>query len=414
MTNRGRRVLVIEPQSSGNSLVTAARDLDLEVFIASHNEDDRRLDATTASLADTLLKVDTNDEDALAEAVRSMHAGRPISGVIPGCEYYVDAAARVASQLGLPGLAPQTARQIRDKSLMLDRVADVGLRVPRYAVITDSNDIDQAIEGIGFPAVLKPTENSGSIHVSRVDGRTQLADAWHELQQDQRLIFGRQYGTHALLTEYISGPEFSVEGYVLDGDIVICAVTEKLLGPEPYFTELGHIVQAEIEPDTRELLEKYVQAVVAAVGIHLGPFHCEVRLSSNGPVLMEIAGRLPGGRISDMVEMVTGVSLPKITVGAHCALPDTAALAIAARSYPYAGIYFFTAPGLRAYKQVDGWEDFRSKPGVIEACLTVHPGQVIPEGNDRRCRIGYVLFAASSYLAAREWWHDAATSVRFS
>ena len=44
--------------------------------------------------------VDTNNEQALTERVLKLHATRPLHAVLPGFEFYVDTAARLAEQLG--------------------------------------------------------------------------------------------------------------------------------------------------------------------------------------------------------------------------------------------------------------------------------------------------------------------------
>lgn len=407
-------VLVIEPQSSGNKLVTAAYELGIEVSVASHNRDDRSLAPELAPFMEGVLQVETNDEQAVLATARSLHAERPLTGVLPGCEYYVQAAAVVADDLGLPGLTPWSAARVRDKALMLDCVEAAGLRVPRHAVVSAEADLERAAEIAGFPCVLKPVDNSGSIHVRRADDLAQLRAAFDRLRQDDRLILGRLWNRQAVVTEYISGPELSVEGYVLDGEVVISAITEKLLGPEPHFNEVGHIMPAQLPDEVKKAVEQYVQGVVGAVGITLGPFHCEVRVSDGGPVLMEIAARLPGDRISDLVGIVTGANLPAITVAAHCGLAPRPEHIDAGAAANYAGIFFFTAPDQRSYDRIHGWDAVSRMPGVVESTIVIGPGQEIPSGEDRRSRIGYILFTADSYEAAKDRCRAAESLVTFT
>ena len=61
---------------------------------------------------------------------------------------------------------------------MLDCVEAAGLRVPRHAVVSAEADLERAAEIAGFPCVLKPVDNSGSIHVRRADDLAELRAAF--------------------------------------------------------------------------------------------------------------------------------------------------------------------------------------------------------------------------------------------
>ncbi|MER5831173.1 ATP-grasp domain-containing protein [Streptomyces sp. NPDC002130] len=78
--------------------------------------------------------------------------------------------------------------------------------------------------------------------------------------------------------------------------------------------ELGHLTPALVDDATLKNVEAYVGDVVRAVGITSGPFHCELRLTADGPVLIEIGARLPSDRTVELLRIVTGVSLPRVAV----------------------------------------------------------------------------------------------------
>ncbi len=209
-----------------------------------------------------MLPVDTNDDRALQAAVRNLAASERLAAVVPGFEFYVPAAARLGRQLGLRALTAETAVACRDKAVMRATVRAAGLRVPRHASATDEGSLAEASRRVGFPCVLKPTTSAGSVHVSRADNWPELISAYRRLATDRRLDFGRRLDGTVLVAEYIPGREFSVEGFVTDGRVEVLAVTSKVLGPEPFFVELGHIVHADLSAVTRRNLELYTTDVV--------------------------------------------------------------------------------------------------------------------------------------------------------
>jgi biotin carboxylase len=395
-------------------VLAPARELSLETVVLSYDRGDRRLPAILRRQIDRVVRVQTNDHRAVAAAVTALEAERPILGIIPGSEFHVPVAAQVANRLGLPGLPVAQIGRIRDKTPMLRRVREAGLRVPRHALVTCPEDLRTAADQVGFPCVVKPVASAGSVHVSRVDSASALHAAYRSLCIDRRRDLGWSAGDRMLVTEYLAGPEYSVEGYVHDGKVAIAAVTEKRLGPEPHFVEIGHIVQAPLDPRLRGDLENFTRRVVDALEITVGAFHCELRLVDGYAAFIEIGARLAGDRIVELVELATGVSLPRAMLAGHSGLALDRVGVERAPQAKFAGIRFLTAPaGQRTYRCVAGLDRVLSMDGVLEASVDVPPGEVIPPPEDFRCRLGHALFVADSYREASELWDLIGKVVRF-
>jgi biotin carboxylase len=199
---------------------------------------------------------------------------------------------------------------------------------------------------------------------------------------------------------------------VTGDEVVVVSVTAKLLGPEPYFVEVGHIVQADLDPAVRAEIESYVDELCRALRLTTGPFHCELRLRPDGPVLIEIGARLPGGHIADLVELVTGVSLPRVMLAAYTGLGLDQVAALGTPKVKCAGLLGFTATGER-FNEAHGLDQLRDSPDVLELQVYVRPGEPLPRPDDFRARLGHVIFHADSYAAALERWRAIEREVRF-
>ncbi|MEU5421493.1 ATP-grasp domain-containing protein [Streptomyces sp. NPDC020667] len=409
------RILVVEPMSSGNQLLVEARALGFELVVASYDRDDRRIPDPLREHIDELVVVDTNDEPALYDRVAELHRERPFAGIVPGFEFYVGTAARLAGRLGLRGLPVADVEALRDKAVMRDRARAAGLRVPRYAEASDAAGLDAAAAHVGFPAVLKPTRSAGSVHVTRVENARELHRAYDWIRTDPRTDLGRGLDGPVLLEEYVAGPEVSVEGYVLDGQVVIVSVTSKLLGAEPYFVELGMIVQHELEPPVRAAVEAYVTDVCRALGVTLGPFHCELRLPEGDPVLIETGARLAGHSIPQLVELVTGVSLARVMLASYAGL-DPAELGVfsAPRAKCAAVRCFVAEEGVRAFNGLVGLEELTASDDVLDVSLYYEHGAEVPPAEDFRSLLGHVIFQAESYSEALARWEAIGDLVRLA
>ncbi|MBK3581410.1 ATP-grasp domain-containing protein [Streptomyces sp. MBT65] len=404
---------MVQPAFSAIAYVVHARSLGWDVVVASFEAEGRWVADSVRSAASELITVDTNSGDVLEAAVVRSHGRNAIHAVVAGGEYYVPAAARLAARLGLAGLAGAAVGQVRHKALMLEAVAAAGLQVPGFAVVREPAELDAACAGVGFPAVVKPVDSGGSVHVSRVDSLGEARRAVAAIHAEEGREFDRPLGRDVMVERYVAGPEFSADGYAHGGEVTVVAVTRKLLGPEPRFLELGHLTPAPLEEGVRQELASYAAQVVRAVGITTGPFHCELRLSEGRPVLIEVAARLPGGRITELMEMVTGLSLPgKVLADLTGADPHTAAVygELAAKA---AGIRFLTAGGAGSYTRLEGWEELTAEPWVAGGHVLVAPGvPVARDEADYSCRIAAVVFTAESPQQAHERWFEIGDRVR--
>jgi biotin carboxylase len=393
-----KKIIIIEPSSSGIGLIKQGYDLGFNIIVFTYNGNDRVIPQEFLKFAGKVVEIDTNKHQAVIDEAIRLHESSPISAVLPGFEYYVPLAAHISHQLGLPGLPLESVNALRYKNIMRKSLEAQGIRVPKSMVIKDSSELVNATKYVGFPCVLKPIDLSGSIHVSKTENISQLEVAYELLCTDTFVDFDHSLNSTVLLEEYIAGDEFSVEGYVQDGIIHFVSLTEKLLTPEPYFVEIGHIVQAEL-PDniSREILN-YTESIIKTLQVNLGVFHCEVRVAEEGPILMEIAARLPGDKICDLIFSACGVNLYEVMImtylGEHFLLQLT-------QTQKFAGICFIISNTLKKYQKIDGLEILQNISGFQEFGILIPPGDIIPKPTNFRGRIAYAIFVADSYQSVK-------------
>ncbi|MEU3730673.1 ATP-grasp domain-containing protein [Streptomyces sp. NPDC033538] len=399
-------VLIIEPHSSGLELVTRAHELGHTVLVMTATADH---DGSLAK-ADRVITCDTADQADVLRRVRALHAETPLRAVLPGFEHFVPLAAHAAAALGLPGIDPAGVTPLRHKHRMRRAVEAAGLDQPRYRTVSCERSAAAAYTELGPVCVVKPVDQSGSLAVRRVASPREARLAFRAaLRSGDR--FGVPGAGLVLVEEYVEGAEYSVEGYVEDGRVHVLGVTEKLLGAEPHFVEVGHIVPALLEPGTAAEIERYVTGVLHAVALRTGPFHAELRMSERGPLLMEVAARLPGDRIPDLLRMACGHDLYEIMLRCYLGLPGPAP--VAPRTGARAGIRYFLRPGLRRYHEFRVDPVLQSDPRVREIGVLLPPDSALPDPGSSAGRLGYVLAEGATYQETADVLRRAESAVTF-
>jgi biotin carboxylase len=328
--------------------------------------------------------------DALLELARSVHAESPIDGVTTYSEYHTVHAAAVARELGLPGMSVEGALNARHKHRTRLALQGTDVRQPRFAHVQDPAEIEAAIREIGYPCVLKPSDGTASLHV------THLAD-----EQDlERYLAGlaevHDYGRGVvripdiLVEEFVTGELVSVETVVLaDGEIVNLGITDRYLSGFPHFVEMGGTYfRGHRWQD--ELFAMNVK-VMNGLGVDFGFIHAEYIVTTDGPVLCEVNGRLTGGFIPDLMRISSGIN-PQLEV-IRQALGETPGL-------PYPGER--TACGRQFGSPVRGTllaADFSAlvdRPGYEEALCYRSPGDAVPSLSTSNFEwLGHLIFTGS-------------------
>lgn len=400
-------VLIIEPRSSGLELVTRAHELGHTVIVLSSATGPGQ----DPSKADRVITADTRDRAAALDVIRALHAESPLDAVLPGFEHYVSLAAHAAAALGLPGIAPDGVEPLCHKHRMRRALDAAGLDQPRYRVVSGARSAAAAYAELGPVCVVKPVDQSGSLDVRRAGCEEEAVGAFRRALRSGRGNGSRGLGL-VLVEEYVRGPEYSVEGYVEDGRVHVLAVTEKILGAEPHFVEVGHIVPARLEARTADRIRSYVVRVLEAVALGIGPFHAELRMSARGPLLMEVAARLPGDRIPDLLRLACGHDLYEIMLRCYLGLPNPAPAT--RRTGARAGIRYFLRPGLDTYREFRVDPVIESDPRVREIGVLLPPGSALPDPGSSAGRLGYVLAAGASYRETAGVLRRAERAVTFS
>jgi hypothetical protein len=214
----------------------------------------------------------------------------------------------------------------------------------------------------------------------------------------------------AIVEAFMDGPEFSVDAIVYHGEITICGLADRHIYFPPYFIEMGHTMPTVIEKEKQEaILETFCQGV-RALGLaeqgSVGAAKGDIKLTSNGPMIGEIAARLSGGYMSGWTYPYSSGVEP-IRAAILMAMGRAPGELGPSKNWTCAERAFISIPG--TVKSIHGLEAARAN--VKDLFLRVYGGSKVnfPENNVSKC--GNIISAAPDRNAAVEAAESAARSI---
>lgn len=207
--------------------------------------------------------------------------------------------ARVAEKYGFPFFSVDTARWSTDKFQMKRRFQEYGIPHAKGRLVKSVEEAD----GLVFPVIVKPRDNSGSRGVK-------LCNTLDELHQSMAEAFEYSKLDSVLIEEFIEGQEYSIEALHFDGKSEVIQFTEKQTTVFPYNVELGHKQPANLSDEQMDEIREIVARIGSALKFENCPSHTELKINERGIFIIETSPRLGGDFItSDLVPLSTGINM---------------------------------------------------------------------------------------------------------
>jgi len=289
-----KHVLILGAGLMQKPAVEAAHKLGCRVTLIDANPQ-----AVCRTLAEKFEQIDLKNTEQICDFARSLKKSEGLDAVFTAGTDFSYAVACAAHECNLSAHTSQAAKNASDKVLMRSCFDKAGVPSPHF-VQADSSfaafNQKQAEDFIhkhklDFPLVVKPCDNMGARGCRLVRGAESLADAVKDA-----LRYSRTF--RVIIEEYMDGSEFSIDSLVFDGQLTVTGFAERHIYFPPYFIEMGHTMPALIDKTDKERLLSAFWSGVKALGLSCGAAKADIKMTSKGPMIGEIAARLSGGYMS--------------------------------------------------------------------------------------------------------------------
>lgn len=225
-------------------------------------------------------------------------------------EFDVVTAALVREHLCLPGLSSSNAKVFRDKLSMSIHTQRAGINVPEFVPLINPDEIRVFMESVPGPWVIKPRSDVSAIGIRKIERPDELWSAMDEMNERDNL---RERASYYLLARFIPGEVFHVDSVVNGGKVVFSGVNKYGRPPMQVAHHGGSYISRTLlrgSTDEKTLLDTN-KKLVKALGLPHGATHAEfIKSDADGKFyFLEIAARVGGAYIADVLEAATGINL---------------------------------------------------------------------------------------------------------
>jgi biotin carboxylase len=303
MSENVQRFLCISSYEKGQDFMRQCADLGVKPTLLTV-EKLRDAPWPREVLEDIALLPDNFTRETMINTVCWICRGRRFDRVIALDEFDLDTVAQIREHTRIPGMGVTSTAYYRDKLAMRTGASEAGFLVPEFCRVLNYDELREYMDTVPAPWLLKPRAEASALGIKKLQNSE---DLWRNLDQLGDLQ------TNYVLERFVPGDIFHVDSIVNHHKVVFSAVHQYGRPPMQVMHEGGVFTTRTVDresSDWRELTDLNAR-LAPGLGMRYGVTHAEyIRAHADGQFyFLEIAARVGGAFIADLVETATGVNL---------------------------------------------------------------------------------------------------------
>ena len=234
--------------------------------------------------------IDTSDKEAVLE----LAIKEKVDGLITcGTSTAICSIAYVTEKLKLSDKV--IPYDVSLNAVYKDRFRDVIPELlPKGFFCSDIGNAKMKSEALTFPIILKPADGGGGKGVTIIDNRNETF-----FETAFRHAYDFSYNKSVVVEEFVDGQVFGAESIIIDGQIYLLAIADKIISPPPHCVTLGVAFPSKLPKNIIEKIENVNSKAINKLGIKWGMTHIDMAINRNDePKIFDIGPRMAGGLIA--------------------------------------------------------------------------------------------------------------------
>ena len=301
--DRPLMILCVSSYEKGQEFIRTCKAMGCRVLLLTV-EKLRHADWPFESLDEVFTMPEELPLQGLIYSVSYIARAQPIDRIVALDEFDMENVAALREHLRIPGMGLTTIRYFRDKLAMRARAQEAGILVPEFAHVLNHNALREFMSRVPGPWLLKPRSQASGIGMKKIHKPEEL---WPWLDQlgDQQSFY--------LLEQFVPGSVYHVDGVISEREVVLAEAHAYGTPPLETSHQGGVFTTRTLPRDSEEAraLQKINRDLVAGLGLQRGVTHAEfLKSHADGRFyFLEIAARVGGAYIADVIEASTGIDL---------------------------------------------------------------------------------------------------------
>ena len=296
-------ILCVSSYEKGQEFLRTCKELGCRVYLLTV-EKLRNGDWPREAIDEMFFMPEELPLPALLNAVSYAARTRKIDRIVALDEFDMENVSAIREHLRIPGMGLTTVRYFRDKLAMRARAKEAGVLVPEFVHVLNHGELRDFMARVPAPWLLKPRSQASGIGMRKVQQPDELWP-WLEKLGDEQ--------SHFLLEQFVQGSVYHVDSVVSEREVLFADAHAYGIPPLDVSHGGGVFTTRTLDRDSQEAraLQAVNKRLIAPLGLLRGVTHAEfLKAHSDGKLyFIEIAARVGGAYISDVVEAASGINL---------------------------------------------------------------------------------------------------------
>ena len=303
MAEHPQRILCISTYEKGQDFLRQCAEMNVLPTLLTV-EKLRNGDWPLQVLEDIVFMPENLTQEQIRNTVCWMARGRNFDRIVALDEFDQEVAAALREHMRIPGMNISTTACYRDKLAMRTVARERGFLVPEFCRVIHYDELRAYMDRVAPPWLLKPRTQASALGIRKIHDPEQLWRALDELGDRQ---------SEFVLEQFVPGDIFHVDSIVSEREVKFSAVHQYGRPPMQVMHDGGVFTTRTIDRASRDWQEltTFNAALAPSLGLIRGVTHAEyIRAHADGRYyFLEIAARVGGAFIVDLVQAATGVNL---------------------------------------------------------------------------------------------------------
>jgi len=288
-----KKILILGIGSAQVDAINFCKQIGLEVHACSNSEN-----GAGRGLVDAFEIIDIKDVEKVYQYAKKNKIDIVYS---VGSDIAMPTTCKGSERLKLPHFVSSiTADICKNKQLMREHLGSDFRWNPKYLSISNIEDIEKWLI---YPCIIKPVDSQGQRGVFLLKNKKDFFEYY-----PKSLKFSNS--GMVILEEYINGQEISVNVHIVNKNIAFFQTTDRITFDEyPGGLVKEHRIPSEFSVGWEEEISELVRTTIERLGIKNGPAYFQIKISKQGPKLIEVAPRLDGCHMWKLIKAFCRVDL---------------------------------------------------------------------------------------------------------